>query len=188
MALAHNQTNGVKAAIYTTMFMGLAFAAAPAHAQSATPKDLLQCDKIKKPADRLACFNTVVEKLKEDPEAFKRTTHGGQAGRDGKRSSKGRSGSSGSSATSGSSSEFGKVRVQRNTPNEITAKVIRYWQNYYGKWHFHLENGQVWKETSGSSMKLTRKVEQVNIKKGSMGGYRIVIKGATMTGRVKRID
>jgi len=150
------------------------FAATTAQAQNSSPKDLLACDKIKKADDRLACFNTIVEKLKENPDAFKRNSSDNARGRDGK--------------TTGNSREFGKTYVPQNTPDKIVAKVKRYWQNYYGKWHFYLENGQIWKETSGSHMKLTRKVEQVKIKKGAFGGYLIVIKGAATTGRVKRID
>ena len=152
----------------------LMLVASAAEAQGSSPQDLLACDKIKKADDRLACFNTIVEKLKESPDAFKRSSGSGARGRD--------------AGKSGSSSGFGSSSLPKNTPNRIVAKVKRYWQNYYGKWHFYLENGQIWKETSGSHMRLTRKVEEVKIKKGIMGGYLIVIDGASTTGRVKRID
>jgi len=174
MNQSQKQRVGLKASICLAMFMTFSFTA---NAQSSSPQDLLQCDKIKKPEDRLSCFNTIVEKLKEDPNAFKRATHGGQKGRDGNRSN-----------SSNNSPEFGKTFKPRNTPKKITARVKRYWQNLRGKWHFYLENGQVWKETSGSHLRLTKKVEEVRIKKGLMGGYIIVIKGAPTTGRVKRID
>lgn len=179
MAWTQNQNIGTKTAICAAIFFSLTFASTGASAQSASPQDLLQCDKIKDPEDRLACFNTIVEKLKEDPDAFKRTAHGGQRGRDGKRAN---------NRNSGNSSDFGKTLKPRNTSNKIVAKVKRYWKDGIGKWHFYLENGQVWKETSGSHMRFTKKVEEVKIKKGLVGGYLIIIDGAPRTGRVKRID
>jgi len=181
MALAPELNFGFKAALYAAALIGLSYTSATVEAQQASPQDLLQCDKIKNPEDRLACFNTIVEKLKEDPDAFKRTMHGGQRGRDGKRSTSKNGG--------GNSSEFGQTyRPRSDTPKKIVAKVKRYWKDGIGKWYFHLENGQVWKETSGSHMKFTKKVEEVKIKKGMMGGYILIVKGAPRTGRVKRID
>ena len=177
MARAIQTYLGRKSLLVTALVAGTALMAPAASAQSASPKDLLQCDKIKEPEDRLACFNTIVEKLKEDPEAFKRSMHGGQRARDGKSSS----GGSGVS-------EFGSEYKPRNTPSKITARVKRYWRNAHGKYFFYLENGQVWKETSGSHLKLTKKVKEVKIKKGVMGGYRIIVKGSPKPGRVKRID
>jgi len=176
MAWMQNQPISTKTALLSALFFGLTFVATGANAQSASPQDLLQCDKIKDPENRLACFNTIVEKLKEDPDAFKRTMHGGQRGRDGKQASR------------GSSGDFGKALKPRNTPKKIIAKVKRYWKDGIGKWHFYLENGQVWKETSGSHMRFTKKVEEVKIKKGLIGGYLIIVDGAPRTGRVKRID
>lgn len=178
--MAHGQKHlfGYRSALYAAALLAIPCLLGAAHAQSTSPKDLLQCDKIKAPEDRLACFNTIVEKLKEDPDAFKRGMHGGQRGRDGKQGSR----------SSGNSGDFGQVLRPRNTPKKIVAKVKRYWRDGIGKWYFHLENGQVWKETSGSHLKFTKKVEEVKIKKGLMGGYLIIIKGAPYSGRVKRID
>jgi len=172
------QVNGYRLALLGMFWFAITFALAPANAQSASPQDLLQCDKIKAPEDRLACFNTIVEKLKEDPDAFKRSMHGGQRGRDGKQGSR----------SNNQSTDFGRELRPRNTPKKITSKVKRYWRDGIGKWYFHLENGQVWKETSGSHMRFTKKVEEVKIKKGLIGGYLIIIEGAPRTGRVKRID
>lgn len=83
----------------------------------------------------------------------------------------------------GRPSEFFKPE----TPDVITAKVEKHWRDFHGKYFFQLENGQLWKEASGSRLRLTKKVDTVRIKKGLFGGYLITVEGSPRSGRVKRI-
>ena len=70
---------------------------------------------------------------------------------------------------------------------ELSARIIRFSRNYHGDYTFYLDNGQVWRETSGSTLQFTRKQADIRIKKGTIGGYRMIVEGMAGTGRVKRV-
>ncbi len=150
-------------------------------AQDNQVQDLLQCDQIKSSEDRLACFNTIVEKLKENPDAF----HEQRRENEGKKPDFKRR-YSGDDAFGRSSKYF-----QEATPDKITSAIKRYWKNIHGRHTFYLENGQIWQETSGSGLSVPKNPTNVIIKKGLFGGYNIKIKSRKSSGRsgkVKRLD
>ncbi|UTW55752.1 hypothetical protein [Kordiimonas sp. SCSIO 12610] len=152
-----------------------------AHAQDGQVQDLLQCDQIKDSEDRLACFNTIVEKLKEDPDSF----HEQRRESEGKKPDFKRR-YSGDDAFGRSSKYY-----QEATPDRITSGLKRYWKNARGRYTFYLDNGQIWQETSGSSLSIPNKPTNVIIKKGLFGSYSIKIKNTKYSGRsgkVKRVD
>ena len=70
---------------------------------------------------------------------------------------------------------------------ELSARIVRFSRNYHGDYTFYLDNGQVWRETSGSTLQFTRKQADIRIKKGKIGGYRMIVEGMAGTGRVKRV-
>lgn len=70
---------------------------------------------------------------------------------------------------------------------ELSARIARFSRNYHGDYTFYLDNGQVWRETSGSTLQFTRKQADIRIKKGTIGGYRMIVEGMAGTGRVKRV-
>ena len=87
---------------------------------------------------------------------------------------------------------FGLPRKpQRSTDSddeqELSARIIRFNRNQNGNYTFYLDNGQVWRETSGSTLQFTRKQANIRIKKGAIGGYRMIVEGMAGTGRVKRV-
>ena len=88
--------------------------------------------------------------------------------------------------------QFGLPRKpQRSTDSddeqELSARIIRFNRNQNGNYTFYLDNGQVWRETSGSTLQFTRKQANIRIKKGAIGGYRMIVEGMAGTGRVKRV-
>jgi len=161
---------------------GTAIFAPSAHSYQSTSDDLLQCDKIKKPDDRLACFNTVVEKLKEDPEAFSPERKADKNRNDLTRNSKPRR---------EKVEEFGKRKPNVKKINKLSTAIRRYWQDPYGRWVFYLENGQIWREQSNGSIIPPKNPQSVQIKRGLFGGYRLKVIGSSTksrTGTVIRLD
>lgn len=174
-------------------------------AQDSDARDeLLACDTLKSPEERLKCFNLILEKLKT-----------GQANR--KPANKAKPSSEPKPEDSSSKAEnpknsttpnqpknikpetddtFGFTKAQinqknqnkRTQPQSLTATVKRHWRNYAGQYTMVLENGQVWTAASGNYKKLPKKGKiTVEIKKGSMGGFRMKINGGKRAYRVKRL-
>ena len=151
-------------------------------AQESSLSDLLACDKIKNEADRLKCFNAVVEALKANPE---RQSTDLPATSSQPRTS---SGEDVAARPSSVDDSFGKPpKVEKEAPQELIAEVTRFWRAANNRYVFQLANGQIWTETSRSFLRLPSDIKQVRIKKGAVGGYRIFIKGASKPGRVKRL-
>ncbi len=152
-------------------------AKAVAQDTEASLNDLLACDKIKNPNDKLNCFNAVVAILKQEKA----------------------SGGGASSRPKATQKNFGfqqKDIDRRNRKskrgikkkfNERTFGIQQIWKNAIGKYYFLLDNGQLWKETDGSRVQISKKAKEVRIKKSSFGGYRAYFKGKKQPANVKRI-
>jgi hypothetical protein len=168
-----------KAVIFT--FAAFTMGISSAEAQEGKVQDLLQCDKIKKTEDRLACFNAIVEKLKTDPDAF----HEQRREAEGQKPDYTR--------TYSGEDAFGRSRkyFKDSTPNQVASAIKSSWKNPIGRYTFFLENGQIWQETSGSSLTLPKNPQRVTVKKGLLGGFTMTVRGSHTSGRsgkVKRID
>ena len=105
--------------------------------QDLSPEDLLQCDKIKKSEDRLACFNTIVEKLKEDPEAFNQSAR--------RKGDENESGVRSTERGRDNTTNYGRAS-RDDRPKRMESGIKRLWQDHYGRWVFYLANGQIWRQ------------------------------------------
>lgn len=153
-------------------------------------KDLLACDKIKKDADKLECFNAVIEILKQQ-EAENERSQSASGDRLRRRSV---------DVASPRGSEFGlsdaQVEARRNqarpekqrSKKEEVFQFTRAWKDAVGKYYFLMSNGQVWKELKGSHLVVPKRAKTIRIKRNMMGGYVAFVEGMSgRKGRVKRI-
>lgn len=84
--------------------------------------------------------------------------------------------------------EFGAEKLKEKTEeiDKIRLTVSRVKKNVRGLKTFYFTNGQVWKEIETSRFKI-KKDEQVHIKRGSLGSFKIGSDKNNRTARVKRI-
>ncbi len=154
-------------------------------------KDLLACDKIKNPEDKLECFNAVIEILKQQ-EAEKGVSGQSTDNRVARRRS--------TEVASPRRSDFGLSQAQiearedaanperKKEPKEQTFQFTRHWRDAAGKYYFLMSNGQVWKEAGGSHLIIPKRAKTIRIKRNFMGGYSAFIEGMNgRKGRVKRV-
>jgi hypothetical protein len=161
-----------------------------AKAQDDSLKELLACDKIKKPDDKLECFNAVIEILKRQEEEKKRPT--AESVDDNLLENRSVDRGTPKKSTFGFSAEELERRANRENPQRKTAPkeqvftFSRQWRDAAGKYYFLMTNGQIWKEISGSHLIVPSKAKSIRIKKNAMGGYYAFIQG--MNGRKGRVE
>jgi type IV secretory pathway VirB10-like protein len=68
----------------------------------------------------------------------------------------------------------------------VVAKITSVTKHHDGRFSVTLDNGQVWRETSGSRVGLPAQGSRVELKRGRFGGYRMNIDGLYQTAWVKR--
>lgn len=154
-------------------------------------KDLLACDKISNPADKLECFNAVIEILKRQEEAKARSGQSADSDLMRRRSAE---------TASPRGSDFGlsaddiRRREERanpdaaRTPKEQVFNFTHHWRDAAGKYYFLMSNGQIWKEVKGSHLTVPKRAKTIRIKRNVMGGYAAFIQGVNgKKGRVKRL-
>ncbi len=180
-----------------------------AQAQGSDLESVLACDKIKEPEDRLKCFNTIVEILKQ---------RSGQAGNP--------SAGSESDLAVGDTSQSAPVppAVEQATPEDlfgnppppppprklarearpespaepekarqlrkISSGIRRFWRNNDGDYVILLENGQIWQTLDASSLSIPQDPVEATVKRGFLGGYKMVVRNQSrrgLSGKVKRI-
>lgn len=90
--------------------------------------------------------------------------------------------------------DFGKPPVIMEGPKEVTeisATVVEFAKNAYGRSLFILDNGQVWKQVDGDDFEIRapRKDEvlKVTIEKALMGSFSLTIDGRNGLVKVRRV-
>lgn len=188
--------------------VGLPASTLPAAAQSvARPdgaevfSDFLACDEIARPDERLICYDAALKKyklrfglLKGTPEDLARAqtrsrvlAHrpviapvGGQPVL--------REGDLGEKADSPLEEKTRRHRLAKATPGRVEATIVKARKDPLGYWIFTLDNGQVWKEASGSKLRDSRfQGRLATISKGMFGSWHIKVEGVGASGRVIRL-
>lgn len=176
----------------STLALTLTTVQSGAIAQDDSIKDLLACDKIKKPDDKLECFNAVIEILKQQEQENERKATDGVDGDLLQRRSVDRQAPR-SSDFGFSAQELERQAARDNPQKNTSTKEQRFtfsrtWRDAVGKYYFLMTNGQIWKETSGSHLIIPAKAKTIRIKKNMMGGYYAFVEGMNgRRGRVERI-
>ncbi|WP_262693043.1 hypothetical protein [Kordiimonas aquimaris] len=158
----------------------------PTIAQDDSIKELLACDKIKDPADKLECFNAAIEILKQE-EANKAEASNGNLLKDRPLNrTTTRNGDFGFSANelARRANKDGKAKP----PKQQIFTFTRAWQDAIGKYYFLMSNGQVWKEIGGSHLIVPKRAKTIRIKRNALGGYNGFVEGMNgRRGSLKRI-
>lgn len=79
-----------------------------------------------------------------------------------------------------------KEAKKREREQVVVAKITSVTKHHDGRFSVTLDNGQVWRETSGSRVGLPAQGARVELKRGRFGGYRMNIDGLYQTAWVKR--
>ena len=145
--------------------------AARTHAADAVPASLLACTSVKKNSERLACYDQTIERLSSDssdaaaPERSAEAMFGAQA-----------AASRGSAPT-----------VEREELTSVSARVTALRHDASGALLIDLDNGQQWRQTSGSNLPLLEIGHAVTITRAALNSFRM----STPSGRalkVKRVQ
>ena len=167
------------------LLSGFVFLAQSNTAQSQI-EDFSKCENLKDTSDRLDCFETVLRGMRD-----KRSTPYKISPASPSQLNESTREPVEPSGLNGKFDDFGKSVEKREIEKErMTANVTKFNEDANGKIMFYLDNGQVWKETDGSYLKIpgsTKDVGEVTIYKSSFGGFRIKVINNPKDGRVKRL-
>lgn len=85
-------------------------------------------------------------------------------------------------------SDFGlKKKKQKDGQEEqVIGTIVRVWTHQDERFSVELDNGQRWRETSGSRVGKPKEGAHVTISTGTFGGYRMKIEGITRISWVRR--
>lgn len=170
-----------------------------ADAQENIRDNLLACEKISDQSNRADCFSAIVANLREgtapepdqattpvadepvatpapEPVALPQPTSSGPA----------------SPADFGSESirrkgSDAEAAAKKKSEEQLVANIASLRTGPYGHFIVKLDNGQVWRETDGSHVRLSKKHSKVEIFRGRFGGYRMRIEGIRKIAWVRRI-
>lgn len=151
------------------------------------------CDRFNVPEQRLACFDTILKLYKLEtglldgsPEALMRDDARRREGGDFARTAPARRAAPAPSAAAaaaapGAAPSYRGSYVQPSFPEDFTARIVRIWKpSPVSKVHFELDNGSVWRQTSGKWLPLEDdETGPVEIFRGTFGGWRMKIEGRT---------
>ena len=157
---------------------------APAYGQDrgAVDEQLLACSDIEDTADRAACFDEVVNNMRQDSQA---PAQGGEPPATGTDTGLAETAVPAAIVTGDeATSDTPAMQIEEQAPVaeeeeefvEFTATIVV--SRKSGLYHFvvELDNGQVWEETDGSRRPTLPKVGQkVRVYEGRFGGYRMKI-------------
>ena len=150
------------------MFLsGLAYAAA-----DTVPQVLRACASVKKNSERLACYDRGIEQLSSDSAATASTPE--------------RSAEAMFGASAAHGSEPART-VEREELTSVSAHVTALSHDNTGALVIDLDNGQQWRQTSGSSSPLLEVGHEVTITRAALNSFRM----STPSGRalkVKRVQ
>jgi hypothetical protein len=171
--------------------------AAPAQADSARDAlaQVAKCSDIPAAADRLQCYDAAAEAAKT---AMSTTAPANQQQASAKPAAEEEEGGGvlswfGLERPVTKTEDFGKPPMPSGPKeiNEISANVLEFAKNPYGRSIFILDNGQVWKQIDGdqSEVRDPSKGEtmKVSIETGMMGSYSLKVQGRTGIVKVRRV-
>lgn len=167
------------------------------------------CVSIPDPLKRLTCFDAAMVEARRIAERRQGLTPGAtldntatadaQFGLRQQKETRGRT--STNLDTNGTENDFGKSAVQINQERRnqgleekeqpsLSATIIKYSYDIYGKMVIELSNGQIWQTTGSSDIKKIPDHDSISarITKSFFGGYRLKIDGAIGSDVVKRIQ
>ena len=182
-------------------------------AQSETNERLLACDGMTDPVEKMACFNAVVENLKESPAAPAAESPTAVAPDSIAPAVIAPAAGATAAATPATPAEpavtsdtmvdnFGLDGARTNTAAQkeekkkdefrsVQATIVRTWRIVDprladDRFAVELDNGQVWQATEMHRVGLPKVGRSVEILKGRFGGYRMKIDGIKKPARVRR--
>ncbi len=198
------------AAVLPLMLAAIASQASPQVGNLAGLVDrLLVCDGIVELSRRLACYDVIAENLKQNratvtnPQAEEslpaeihadNPTTAGDTPAVATATAVPRSYTDNSRAdeTFGFNVETRESAEQKGTRKKeeiksVQAKITRVWGTSDGRFAVELDNGQRWRETSGSRIGMPKAGRSVEISKSRFGGYRMKIERIKRLASVRRI-
>jgi hypothetical protein len=149
----------------------LGMAAAPTRAADAVPPSLIACASVKKNSERLACYDQAIARLASDSSAAAAPERSAEA-------------MFGAHATA---SRDSAQSAEREELAAVSARVTALRQEASGALVIDLDNGQQWRQTSGSSSPLLEIGHEVTITRAALNSFRM----STPSGRalkVKRVQ
>ncbi len=186
-----NDTARARSALLAVI-AGLAFLlpAPVANAQEGANALWLACDRLSVPANRLACFNDIVRRLKAgeaapiEDRARSPVADSGPVAVETSRPA--------AAAANTLPKDFGlKKKLKPEGINQadpfLTAKVVRHWENSVGRLVVQLDNDQIWTEVVSYDARIPKGEATVEIKSGKFGGYRMRINDIVGLVMVKRL-
>lgn len=191
--------------IFSTVIIGLTIGLAVSgeslYAQEPSLEEVLKCDEINDAAERLKCFDAVVELLKaappQQPLADQKPVESEQDSAVAPAAPKpspqptpeqlfGDPPPPKVTSRSGDSSQPERPKELR----EVISGLKNYWRNNDKDYVVVLENGQIWQTLDGSRLSIPSNPVDVRIKKNFLGSYVMVVRNSKrsgMSGKVKRI-
>ncbi len=169
---------------------GIAFA----QGSSAIEERLRACDAVANPSDKLACFNSVVESLENEPQPVVPNAPAPPV-------------AVAPAAASAPAVEVAPEPVVEAAPQQVPddyglkkkrlskeeaaatavlGTVVRVWEHQDRRFTVELDNGQRWRETEGTKIGIPKVGDTVAISDGSMGGFRAKFGGIRRTAWVRR--
>ncbi|MEQ9437038.1 hypothetical protein [Hyphomonas sp.] len=150
----------------------------PALAEDVSTDDVYACAGISTDAERLACYDAAVGRLKAAEDSGEVTTITRSEVEQVKRDS------FGFSIPSLPSLALRKSGGGDEELDEVTAAVSSVSRNGAGRWRVRLENGQVWVQTDDKSVR-AKNVKEARIYSASLGSYKMKLDGG-LAFRVQR--
>lgn len=201
---------GVALAVAFVIAGGPAGGAAAAQDGPSLEQRLLACDAIEDLTQRLVCFNAVTAEVREDaaptsestPEAAVDTTAAEEEAPATEPAATAAPVASATpapaeaSATAASdfgrdsmpSADRGEDRDKAKKKKEVLQAGIESWRELSdGHFLIYLDNGQAWRETDGSHVRIPTKAKSVEIFRGRFGGYRMRFEGGKRLAWVRRV-
>ena len=144
------------------------FAAGPALAAAdAVPAALRACASVKKNSERLACYDLTIGQLTSDSAAAAAPQRSAEA----------------MFGASAAHSNEGAASIEREQLTSLTAHVTALNHDVGGALVIDLDNGQQWRQTSGSSSPLLEIGHEVTITRAALNSFRM----STPSGRTLKV-
>lgn len=189
------------AILFTLGFAGTLWAGSA----QANMEDMVACRNIHEDAARLACYDSAVEGVRAEITARDEAERAAIAEQNDQRSYFGMPEftwpGGGAARNETSPDEFGQAaldqdRVRRGEDvesddaviNEVSATVVEWGRNAYGKTFVVLENGHVWRMVEARNIPLRRNRENVvHIRRARLGSFMMSVNDVNAEFRVERI-
>jgi hypothetical protein len=137
------------------------------HAADAVPPALRACVSVKNNSERLACYDRTIERLSPDSAAATVPERSAEA-------------SFGASSMRGAEPAR---KIEREELTSLSAHVTALSRDASGALVINLDNGQQWRQTSGSSSPLLEIGHEITIARAALSSFRM----STPSGRVLKV-